>query len=175
MQVASNPAAGASWPGPEAAPAPAPAQPEPVIGQAASAAADGGSSFANAMLMRDGGRPASNAAWGNPEFAMAPGGQALGVAQMSGPAQAGTVIGYTKPLLLGPPARMFADLPAPSYSGQAMEAFRGRILPRNDDERRGSPGEQDIFSGQQGSGDNEQLHKRPIDDGPFPPGKDGTR
>ena len=173
MQVASNPAAGASWPGPEAAPAPA--QATPVNGQAASAPADGSASFANAMLMRDGARPQPNAPWGNPEFTMAPGGQPSGMAQAAGPTQAGTLLAYTKPLLLDAPARMFTDLPAPSHSGQAMEAFRGRILPRNDDERRGSPGEQDIFSGQQGSGDNEQLHKRPIDDGPFPPGKDGTR
>lgn len=106
MQVASNPAAGASWPGPEAAPAPAPAQPEPVIGQAASAAADGGSSFANAMLMRDGARPAPNAAWGNPEFAMAPGGQALGMTDMAGQPQPASFIGLrqtTAPGFARPP------------------------------------------------------------------------
>lgn len=55
-----------------------------------------------------------------------------------------------------------------------MEAFSGRILPRNDDQRGGSAGEQDIFSGQQGSGDNDHVPDRPVDEGPYPPGKDGT-
>lgn len=125
---------------------------------------------ASSSLLADlmsGGQPlptGGDAPWGRPEYVPRPQAALADMGMLSRP---GVTTNNKGPLRVDNPDAYFAGT-APGRLQRVPD------LVQRQPDGRGSQGEQDAFSGQPGNQDGQQPLPQQADNGPYPPGKDGT-
>lgn len=117
--------------------------------------------------LMSGGQPlptGGDAPWGRPEYVPRP---QPALADMGMLSRTGVTTNNKGPLRVDNPDAYFAGT-APGRLQRVPD------LVQRQPDGRGSQGEQDAFSGQPGNQDGEQPLPQQADNGPYPPGKDGT-